>query len=142
MIYPNRYPYPCRLKLGWVAPRPRFAQVRSSQPVSDTPNLLYGGLGFRYGKNSPLLAHFVRNSPPLFAFVRLRSGLKTLTRADCYAPLVFHTWGTRVGFAYTSWFCFAKLLRSVGRGVRRPPRNFIDKMRRAGLCNKLLKKEV
>ena len=125
--------------LGLGLTRPRGAPqrvvetlcgVRSSEhsPTRQPPERR---IGFRYGKNSPLLAHFVHNSPPLFASTRLRGGifltqvilLKIPPRAHCYAPPVFHTWGTRVGFACTSWFCFAKLLRSVGRGVRRPALN-------------------
>ena len=83
--------------------------------------------------------------PPLFCFrssslgflnglFRFAHNPKNLTRADCYAPPVFHTWGTRVGLRLHSWFCFAKLLRSVGRGGSQTCPQFHSVIIGAGIC--------
>ena len=83
--------------------------------------------GFRYGKNSPLLAHFVRNSPPLFAFARVRSVFLT----DYFALLIIlktspvltathHPCPTRVAHSLRSFGVHFVHPAPLGReGVRR-----------------------
>ncbi len=130
MAYPDRpYPvasFPKEAEQERVIAPTSLAQCVAVSPSQTRPTSCTEDWAFATAKFTPPCDLKVA-IPPLFCLrssslgflnglFRYAHNPKNLTRADCYAPPVFHTWGTRVGLRPHSWFCFAKLLRSVGRG--------------------------